>query len=72
MMMLTSICDKIKMTQENLFQNIGHNQQNNSADSGNSEDHHEKTESPKTSSPHHQEDSNSNFQNKQLWNEFAN
>ena len=41
-----------------------YNQQINSADSGNSKDHHEKTDSHKTSSPHHQEDSNANFPDK--------
>ena len=43
------------------------NQQKNFADSGNSEEHQEKTDSP-----HHQEDSNADFQNKQLWNAFTN
>ena len=43
------------------------NQQNNSADSRNSEEHQEKTDSP-----NHHEDSNAESQNKQLWNAFAN
>ena len=43
------------------------NQQNNSADSGNSEEHPENTDSL-----HHHEDSNADSQNKQRWNAFAN
>ena len=72
MQKLTNICDKINQTQGPILPNIGHNQQDNSVDSWNPEDHHEKTDSHKTSSPHHQEDSNANFQNKQLWNAFNN
>lgn len=37
MQKINAICDKINLTQEPIFPNIRHSQQNNSADSGNSE-----------------------------------
>ena len=43
MQKINDIWDKINLTQEPILPNIGHNQQNNSTDSKNSEDNHEES-----------------------------
>ena len=72
MVMLTRICDKLKITPDRILQNNEATQHLNSPDSPNSSDSHEKPESPKASSIPHQQNSNTNFQNMQLWNQFSN
>ena len=47
MTMLTVICDRMKITSEQIFQDDGGNQQHDSSYSTNSVDSHEKTKSPK-------------------------
>ena len=68
MVMLTCICDKL-ITPDQIPYNNEATQHINSPDSSNS---HEKPEFPKALSIPHQQNSNTNFQNMQHWNQFSN
>lgn len=68
MVMLTYICDSMKITPDQIPENNEAIQHLNSPDSSNLSNSHEKPESPKTSSTPNQGNSSTNVQNRKLWN----
>lgn len=72
MVMLTYICNTMKITPNQIPQNNEATQHLNSPYSSNLLDSHEKPESPKTCSTPNQENSNTNFENRQLRNPYTN
>ena len=61
--MLKFICERLKITHDQLHQNNEATQHQDPLDTSNSSDSHHTPKSPKTSSMHNQKNSNTSFQN---------
>lgn len=70
--MLNCICEKLKITPDQLPKNNEATQHPDSLDTSNSSDTHQTPKSPKTTSMPNQQNINMNFQNIQLRNQYSN